>query len=234
MLGNLSLPFQVRLENVTASAGVQISALATSAKVDASVYGGKLSAMATNLITSPLISGSLEKIILNEHPQLQAFGVERGELSVTAANHPVRQVWDTDATYQLKINGLSVQPPSAVQTITGIPRLDDGQVDIRATIRSEGRLSIDSGQFDCSLGSGIVRGGAKVLSGGELEGLDLTIRVTLKGPQTSKIIGYLSLYTNQAIPSDATGFSCQIRSVPCKPGATQKNAGFCVRTACAQ
>jgi hypothetical protein len=230
--GISAVPLQIQVDDVSTSAYFQPLFLQTSVRIKGSLYGGALNATLLNLLGAPLLSGTANRVDLSIHPQLRALGIDSGVVNLTTTNHPIKGVWRAEAEYTLSITEFDLRPPRPIQTISGISQLRKGQVDLKAKIKPEGALSIESASFDSSLASGSLTGSATIQPSGHLLNVNANLRVNLDRPDSSKLKVWLPLLTNQEISSEANNFTCQIRSVACGSGAALRLGSSCLRASC--
>jgi hypothetical protein len=228
-----SFPVQITVENAAISLRPRLNPFHSSVELSAAAYGGKLGATLTELFATPHISAQIDGLDIGLHPQLRALGMEQGSIRLSLTDHPLRPVWERDATYALDLKNVDLLPPSSIQQISGVSRLENGQASLRATIRRGGGLTIDSGTFDSSLASGTLLGSAGITTGGELTSVNATVRVNLDRDGSPKLAAWLPIITNQAVSSDAKSFVCNFRSANCGSSGSIRVGAGCLRATCA-
>lgn len=228
-----SFPLQLSVENLIASVRPKLNPFRTSVELSAAAYSGTLGASLSNLSGIPRITATIKGVEIGLHPQLRALGVERGQLDLAVAEHPLQPVWEEEAAYALEIKNVDLLPPSSVQQISGIARLTASRTTVQATIKKGGSLVINSGTFDSSLASGTLQGSAAIDSKGALYNINGTLRVNLDRDESPRLAAWLPLLTNQAVPSDAKNFVCNFRSTGCGTAGVIRIGSFCLRSACA-
>jgi len=228
-----SFPVQLTAENVAVSLQPRLNPFRTSVKLSAAAYGGTLGANLTDLFATPHVSATIDGLDIGLHPQLRAIGIEQGSIRLSLTDHPLRPVWERDATYALDLTNLDLLPPSSIQQISGVSRLENGQASLRATIRKGGGLTIDSGTFDSSLASGTLLGTAGITPKGELVNVNATVRVNLDRDGSPKLAAWLPIITNQAVSNDAKSFVCNFRTTTCGSSGSIRAGASCLRATCA-
>jgi hypothetical protein len=230
--GASTIPLQIRAEDVTISTGFRPFKLQLTTQAKAAIYGGIAEATITSRFSGPKIAGSASKIDLSLHPQLRALGIESGIIDVTFSNHPLDGIWSDEAAYWFSLDSLELLPPAWLQTMGGVSQVRNGRASIRATIKQDGRLTIQSSSFDCSLASGALEGTATVKPRGELDNLNAIIRVNLNRPDSDKIARWLPIITGSQIASDTTSFVCKLRSTGCGAAKSLPFGRGCISFSC--
>jgi hypothetical protein len=231
--GISAVPLQIQVDDVSTSAHINPFFFQTSARLNGSLYGGTISATLFNLLGTRLLSGTASRVDLSIHPQLRALGIDSGVVDLATVNHPIQGIWRAESEYTLRISEFDLRPPRPIQTLSGISQLSDGRTEVRAKIKPEGALSIESASFDSSLASGSLKGSATIRPSGELQNVSATVKVNLDRPDSAKLKVWLPLLSNQEVSSEASNFTCQIRTVGCGVGGTVRFGSSCLKASCA-
>jgi hypothetical protein len=226
-------PVQLRAESVKASGGIRLFLPQPFAKLTGILYGGAIDVVVANLFSNPIASGTVNRLDLSLHPQLRALGIEQGIVDVTATNHPISAKWESEARYTLRIQDVELAPPRAVTRLTGISRLQQGQIDLSATITPSGALTIETGSFDSSLASGKLNGTATLLPSGALSNINCKLELNLNRQDSNKVATWLPMLTNQAVSSQSERVLCTFRSASCSLDGVARLGSVCIRASCA-
>lgn len=226
------VPIQLRAESVKLSAGVRSFLPATFARLTAAFYGGTVDTTVAALIAGPTVSATVQAVDLSLHPQLRALGFEQGLVDLTALDHALNGTGTKPAHYTLKIRELAFQPPPTIANVTRISSLRDGTLQLSASVKPEGGLSIESCTFDSSLASGTFSATATLRSPREIKNVSGSLQVNLDRPDSSKLAVWLPMLTNQAVSSESARFVCHFRSVSCSSSDAIRLGTACIKASC--
>lgn len=232
--GVSTIPLQLRAEDVRISAGFSPLNLQLRAHAEATIYAGRARATIAKLFSGQKVEAALQRVDLSIHPQLRAFGLESGIIDATMHNHPLDGDWSQEATYSISLDHLELLAPAWLQAVSGISQVSGGQAVLRATVKQGGRLSLQSSNFDCSLGSGTLQGTALLKGDGEIENINASVRFRLDRPDSDKVGRWLPVIVGSGSSGDATSFMCSVRSTKCGTAGAQRIGKGCVAVTCAE